>query len=177
MTDHFERLGLARTFALSPADVERNYLARSREVHPDFHQAESAGAERAGTELSALLNEAYATLRDPFRRAEYLLQLEGGPTAAEQKEMAPAFLMEMLELRERIEEVRAAGAGSGDAAGLQQELTDRRAALMGEVADQFARYEALPAGDAARAGLLARVRQLLNATRYVQNLLRDLEAD
>jgi molecular chaperone HscB len=175
MADHFERLGLARTFALTPADVERNYLARSREVHPDFHQAASAGSERASTELSALLNAAYATLRDPFRRAEYLLQLEGGPGAAEQKEMAPAFLMEMLELRERIEEAR--GAGSTAAPGLQQELADRRAALLGEVAEQFARYEALPATGAARAGLLVRVRQLLNATRYVQNLLRDLQAD
>jgi molecular chaperone HscB len=174
MSDHFERLGLPRTFALAPADVERNYLARSREVHPDFHQT---GSERASTELSALLNEAYATLRDPFRRAEYLLHLEGGPTAAEQKEMAPAFLMEMLELRERIEEVRSAGAGSAGAAGLQQELAGRRSALLGEVADTFAAYEALPGDDSGRVALRARVRQALNAARYVGNLLRDLQAD
>ena len=33
---HFERLGLPRRFRLDPAELERNYLAKSREVHPDF---------------------------------------------------------------------------------------------------------------------------------------------
>ena len=67
--NHFERLGLPRRFSLSTAEVEREYLARSRAVHPDFHRLGAAGEERATTELSARLNEAYATLRDPFRRA------------------------------------------------------------------------------------------------------------
>ena len=35
---------------------------------------------------SASLNDAYATLKQPFRRAEYLMELEGGPSAAEHKE-------------------------------------------------------------------------------------------
>src|SRR5262245_42660667 len=98
---HFERLGLPRRFALDPAELERNYLARSREVHPDH-----AGNDRASLEASAALNEAYTILRDPFRRADYLLTLEGGPTAAEQKQAAPEFLEEMLDLRMRIEEVK-----------------------------------------------------------------------
>jgi molecular chaperone HscB len=173
--NHFERLGLPRRFSLSPADVEREYLARSRDVHPDYHQLGTAGEERASTEMSALLNEAYATLRDPFRRAEYLLLLEGGPSASESKEMAPAFLEEILELRMRIEEARESGAGSADAAGLQQELAARRGALLGEVAKVFAGYESAPIGE--RPGQLVRVRQLLNASKYVQGLLRDLRAD
>ena len=53
-------------------------------------------------ELTAALNDAYATLRQPFRRAEYLLALKGGPSASEHKEMAPAFLEEMLDTWERV---------------------------------------------------------------------------
>src|SRR5207253_2050032 len=80
---------------------------RSRELHPDFHQQGSSAEQRASMELSAALNEAYATLKQPFRRGEYLLTLLGGPSAAEHKAMAPAFLEEMLDLRMEIEELRA----------------------------------------------------------------------
>src|SRR5437868_8503577 len=108
MTDHFDRLGLPRRFALDPAILERHYLARSRVVHPDYHTGASAADLAASLELSAAVNEAYNTLKDPFTRADYLLALEGGPTAAQQKQLPQAFLAEMLELRERVEEARAA---------------------------------------------------------------------
>src|SRR5215510_661306 len=87
---HFDRLGLPRRYAIDPAELERNYLARSRELHPDFHQQAAGAQQRASMELTAALNDAYAVLKHSFRRAEYLLMLEGAPTAAEHKEMAPA---------------------------------------------------------------------------------------
>ena len=34
---HFDRLGLPRRFLVDPAELERAYLERSREVHPDYH--------------------------------------------------------------------------------------------------------------------------------------------
>src|SRR5436309_12403985 len=99
---HFERLGLPRRFRLDAAALERNYLKRSRQVHPDF-----TGNDPASLRASAALNEAYATLREPFKRAEYLLTVEGGPSAADSREMPAEFLEEMLDLRMRIEEVKA----------------------------------------------------------------------
>src|SRR5689334_9428852 len=109
MDDHFDRLGLPRRFAVDAAELERQYLARSRAVHPDYHAAGAAGDLEASLELSAAVNEAYNTLKDPFARAEYLLRLEGGPTAAEHGQMPPAFLAEMLDLREQVEAARGRG--------------------------------------------------------------------
>src|SRR5262245_34125186 len=109
MTDPFEVFGLPRRFAVADDEVEARYLARSRELHPDFHQLASASEQRAALEMTAALNEAYTTLRDPFRRAEALLYLEGGPSASEHKQMSPDFLEEMLELRMHIEELRQGG--------------------------------------------------------------------
>jgi molecular chaperone HscB len=174
---HFERLGLPRRFALDLTEVERNYLSRSRELHPDFHQLAATSEQRASMELTAALNEAYATLRHPFRRAEYLLTLDGGPSAAEHKEMAPAFLEEMLELRMEIEELReSAAADSPGRTAMAKQLADRSERLQSDVAAAFARFESLSA-EAERKAELVRVRQLLNAAKYVEGLLRDLRAD
>jgi molecular chaperone HscB len=175
---HFERLGVPRRFDLNADEVERNYLERSRALHPDFHQLAATAEQRASMELTAALNEAYATLRQPFRRAEYLLALERGPSASEHKEMAPAFLEEMLELRMEIEELREASAADSPArTALSQALRGRLAGLQADLMATFAKFEAMSAGAAERRVLLIAVRQLLNSAKYVEGLLRDLRAD
>lgn len=175
MSDHFDRLGLPRRFALDGAELERQYLARSRAVHPDFHSTSSAGDLAASLELSAAVNEAYNTLRDPFTRAEYLLLLEGGPTATEQRQVPPAFLAEMLELREQVEEARAGGEAAVTA--LATSFEARSAGLLGEITAAFTACEAAPPASAARVDLQLRIRGLLNAAKYVRGLIRDLHAD
>ncbi len=174
---HFERLGVPRLFDLDATEIERNYLTRSREVHPDFHQQSSAAQQRLSMEMSAAINDSYATLKQPFRRAEYLLALEGGPTASEYKEMAGAFLEEMLELRMEIEELRHEPAQSPQRRNLEMQLGQRSDALVGDLGRWFAELEALPAGDERRRNKLVEVRRVLNAAKYVQGLLRDLRAD
>jgi len=164
---HFERLGLPRRFSLDEAEAERQYLARSRALHPDFHQLGASCEQSASLEVTARLNDAYATLRDPFKRAEYLLGLEGGPSAGEQKEMPPEFLEEILELRMAIAELE----DGASKAAMEQKLKSRRQAMLHEIANDFARLES--GGN--RATLLKSLRQQLNALKYVQNLIRDLQ--
>src|SRR5215510_860994 len=109
MNDAFHRLGLPRRFVVDAGALERAYLAHSRAVHPDYHLAGASADLNASTELSAAVNEAYNILRDPFARAEHLLALEGGPSAAEHKQVPPEFLAEMLDLREQLETARGTG--------------------------------------------------------------------
>jgi len=178
MSDHFERLGLPCGFAVDLGELERQYLARSRAVHPDFHAGGPTADLAASLELSAALNGAYNTLRDPFARAEYLLAREGGPSAADQKQMPPAFLAEMLEARERIEEVRSANSpcGAGQAE-LQDEFASRYEGLMHDVASRFAQLQAVPPNDARHGKVLIEIRSLLNAAKYIRGLIRDLNAE
>ena len=161
---HFDRLGLPRRFALDAATVEREYLARSRALHPDYHRLGSSAEQAASTELSAGLNEAYTTLKDPFKRAEYLLKLEGGPSAGELKDVPPAFLEEMLDLRM---EIAGLTPDSPKAAAMEEQLAARRDALLAQVGALL---------DGTNPTRLTEARRLLNATKYVQNLVRDLRA-
>jgi molecular chaperone HscB len=172
--DFFERLGLPRRFSVDAGELERSYLARSRAIHPDYHAVGSESELTASLELSALVNEAYKTLRDPFACADYLVGLEGGPSASEHKQIPPEFLAEMLEAREQIELARGKPA---EIARLEAEFSTRFAKLMEQVAGLFARYEQLPASDVTRANLLPQIRSLLNAAKYVRGLLRDLHAE
>jgi molecular chaperone HscB len=175
---HFERLGLPPRFAVDLTELERNYLARSRETHPDYHQQTPEAQQRTSMELSASLNDAYATLKQPFRRAEYLLELEGGPTAAEHKEMAPAFLEEMLDLRMEIEDLREVrDPDSPQWLAMEQQLVARGESLLAELTRRFAQYEGLAQDASGRQGVLVQIRQTLNAAKYIQGLLRDLRAD
>jgi len=175
MDDHFERLDLPRRFSINAAELERAYLARSRAIHPDYHLAGSNAELTASLELSAELNEAYATLRDPFTRATYLLKLEGGPSASEHKHLPTAFLAEMLEARERIEEARFGC--PDDAAVLAAEFEKRYDGLLVEVQSDFDRLAQLSPRDPERYPILAHLRGILNAAKYVRGLIRDLHAE
>jgi len=177
MSDHYDRLGLPRRFAIDAAELERQYLARSRAVHPDFHAAGSSADQSASLELSAAVNEAYNTLRDPFTRADYLLTLEGGPSATEHKQVPQAFLTEMLDLRERVEDARG-GETPCDAAlaSLGDEFAVRYDAQVSEIAGRFAELESLPSDGPDRSAIHLQIRTLLNAAKYLKGLIRDLHA-
>lgn len=157
MTDHFERLGLPRRFSVDVGELERAYLAHSRAAHPDFHALGGKGQLAASEAHAAAVNEAYTTLKDPFRRAEHLLALLGGPAASEVKDIPPAFLMEMMEVREAIEAADAAGKER-----LEADIRDRYAAVFTGIDKLFAKND------------LTGVRKELNAAKYLKGLLRDL---
>ena len=166
MNDYFARLGLPRRFSIDAAELERKYLARSRAAHPDFHAGGPTADLAASQELSADLNQAYTALRDPFARAEHLLALLGGPSAADQKAMPAAFLMEMLEARERVEEATAGNNACDSAkAELLSEFQSRYDDLLADVAVEFAKP----------APTLATIREKLNAAKYVKGLIRDVD--
>ncbi len=157
IVDHFERLGLPRRFAVDLAELERNYLVRSREVHPDFH----TGNVEAVEDAAASLNQAYTALREPFPRAEHLLTLLGGSSASDDKSLPPAFLMEMLELREVIE---LAKASPERVARIEDDLMSRTRELEQMLEALFEKKD------------LTAIRRGLNCVRYLSNLLRDLHS-
>lgn len=159
--DHFQRLDLPRRFSLDTADLDARYLARCRTFHPDQYARSSGGELQLSQMLSAALNESYKLLRDPFRRADHLVTLLGGPSADDEKQADPAFLEEMLELRMRIEEAKSDGATRDQ---MRQELTARRDHLLNEVGANLDG----PSPD------LKSARRQLNAAKYVIGLLRDL---
>jgi molecular chaperone HscB len=73
--DFFRVLGVPRKYSLDLGDAEARFKELSRQLHPDRFAQADARARRASLQHSVLLNEAWRTIRDPVRRAEYLLRL------------------------------------------------------------------------------------------------------
>jgi molecular chaperone HscB len=128
----FDILGVEVRFDLDPAALEKRFRELSRERHPDRAGGSSAAERRAGLGRAMDLNEAYRTLRDDLTRARAVLAARGVEVGGQERSDDPAFLMEIMELREALGDAREAGdlaAVHGLAEGVRRSNAEARAAL------------------------------------------------
>src|SRR5437763_1679077 len=98
--DYFEFFELPRKLSIDPKDLEKRFYALSRRWHPDLNSRRGPREREEALEASAVLNDAYRTLRDPVERAVYLLRQEGFDIGEQgTKEVPPELLEEVLELK------------------------------------------------------------------------------
>jgi molecular chaperone HscB len=106
----FSLLGLPESCAVDEALLDRNYRQLQAQWHPDRFATASQAERLAAVQQASLINDAYATLKTPLRRAEYLLEINGvDPHKGDNKTLQDgAFLVAQLEQREELEEMVAA---------------------------------------------------------------------
>jgi molecular chaperone HscB len=164
--DHFTLLGFPQRFDVDADELERRYLALASKVHPDRFAREGAADRRRAMEASAGVNEAYRTLRDPVRRAEYLCRLHGIDLDSSDPEhgaphMGQGFLMEMIERRETLDARRAEGVIA---------LGEYRDRIEDEMDETMRRaVEQLAAGEVRKAA------HTLVERRYLQRLIDEID--
>lgn len=164
---HFDLFHLPARYSLDLDALEHAYRTVQAQVHPDRFAAAGEAQKRVAMQWATRANEAYQILRDPLKRATYLLSLRGVDVgASENTSMEPAFLMQQMEWRERVEDA-ADARNVGELMALHQELRDeertrfdRLAALLDNGADQ-------PAAEA--------VRQLMFLERVSGEIGRQIE--
>ncbi|MDZ4754996.1 MAG: Fe-S protein assembly co-chaperone HscB [Phycisphaerae bacterium] len=165
--DPFALLGLPREFRIEPAQVRAAQRRLGAALHPDRAANPIEAAESA--RRAAAINEALNALTDPLRRAEALLALEDSATSGAGAEaLPPAFLVEIMELRESLDDAIAAGDDERIAT-LRDAFVARRDALLESIAQLF--DQALGSRGEARTGLFTRARSELSVLRYVVRFL------
>jgi molecular chaperone HscB len=167
--------------------LEGEFHRLSRKLHPDRFARASAAEQQMSLANTALLNDAYRTLRDPIRRVEYLLRLEGlkigeehaGKGKPADRQPPGDLLEEVFELNMQLEEMRRnQTTGESDPA-LQKDLAAARAKFEslladvdGDLAAQGAEWDAGDEPTRERtANLMA---ASLDRRRYLRNLVRDV---
>jgi molecular chaperone HscB len=172
VSDFYEIFGLPRSLNLALDDLQKRFYELSRQLHPDrFMQKPEAERQRA-LDMSSALNDAYRTLKDPIKRAQYLLTLEGFDIGEQRsKDVPPELLEEVFELNMALEEMR----GGDDSARPQLEQAEKNFTGMLSETDRqleslFAQYDASHTRET-----LGEIRNLLNRRKYIKNLVSEVE--
>lgn len=138
-TDYFHWFGLPATQDLDTALLAQRYRELQQVLHPDRHAAGTAAEHLMAVQWSARLNEAYQCLREPLRRAQYLLQLQGVDAVSETTFQGDrAFLLQQMDWRERLADLQQ----QPDASALESLLAECTRAREAVQADFRAAYEA-----------------------------------
>jgi len=188
--DYFQVFGLPRGFEIDLDALEREFHRLSRKLHPDRFARATPQEREWSLADTALLNDAYRTLKEPLHRTGYLLKLEGAEIGEEhagkdRKSLAdpsrvPADLLEeVFELNMQLEEMRSARKMGEDDPALQSSLSDAKKKFDGLVEDVDrdlrAEWKAWDAGDASkRPAAQAKMVALLDRRRYLSKLVRDV---
>jgi molecular chaperone HscB len=183
----FQVFGLGRKLTLDLAALEREFHRLSRKLHPDRFARASANEQEWSLAATAVLNDAYRTLRDPIQRTEYLLKLEGlqvgeefaGKGKSAERQPPVDLLEEVFDLNMQLEEMRMNKKMGEDDPQLLKDLTAARTrfeALLAEVDSDLALKGAQwDSGDATARDTAAKgMASLLDRRRYLRNLVRDV---
>jgi molecular chaperone HscB len=201
--DYFAFFGLPRKLNLDVKPLEKNFYELSRKLHPDLSARASAQEQEWSLQQSSLLNDAYRTLKDPIKRTQYLLHLEGveleeqSKSATEQarasgeikKQIVPPDLLEeVFELNMQLEELRMQKKMGEDDPALIEEVGNQKLAfetkneaLLEELQGQWKAWDKLidegaEANPSERSQAITKMVDVLNRRNYIRNLLRDVTA-
>lgn len=152
--DYFQIFEITPQLSLNAADLQRRFYSLSRKYHPDLNPE--------GLEKSALLNDAFRTLRDPVARAQYVVEEHG--LELNIKDVPAELLEEVFEFNMALEE--------SDQAQLAQFAAHFRA-MLAEIDTQL-ETEFQTWDQAQSEAVLKRIRGLLNRRKYIANLVRTI---
>ena len=196
--DYFAFFGMRRRLNVDISRLEREFYELSRKLHPDLNARADKREQEWSLEQSSLLNDAYRTLKDPIKRTQYLLGLEGveleeqSKSATEKARAAgevkkqivpPDLLEEVFELNMQLEEARKNKKMGEDDPALAKDLDEHKTAFekkFEELSQQLKGHwdawdGALESTDEpARRLALDGMVDLLNRRSYIRNLVRDV---
>jgi molecular chaperone HscB len=189
--DYFTVFGLEPRLQIDLAALEHEFHRLSRKLHPDRFARATDSEKEWSLADTALLNDAYRTLKDPLRRTEYLLKLNGAEFGEEHSgkgrgnsengpSRAPADLLEeVFELNMQLEEMRMARKMGEEDPATAQALAQAKTKFEGLLEDvdrdlrsQWKAWD--EGGEAQRLAAQNEMVALLDRRRYLSNLVRDV---
>ncbi len=137
-TNYYELFGLPVDYSVDREQLSSSYRQLQQQFHPDRFANAPQQERRLSLQMASRVNEGNRVLRDPIERARYLLELSGVDLGTDGETLRDnQFLMEQMELREELEEVRQ---GRDPASGLEQfiEQMEKRISQQGvEFSEQW----------------------------------------
>jgi len=202
--DYFTYFGLPRKLNLNVAALEKDFYELSRKLHPDLNARAGSQEQEWSLQQSSLLNDAHRTLKDPIKRTQYLLKLEGVELEEQSKNatekarstgdlkkqiVPPDLLEEVFELNMQLEELRMQKKmGEDDPALIEEigrqklELEEKQESLLRELEVRWRMWDGMiqrehngqPVSEEERRQERDKMVDVLNRRNYIRNLVRDV---
>lgn len=134
-SDFFVLFDLPVSFDIDLGVLAERYREAQRAVHPDKFANASEAERRLSMQLAARVNEAHRVLKDPLSRGRYLLELRGVDLDDMDTKFDGAFLMEQMELRERLDEVKGSADPHQQLQVIAQDIKTLSKSLMAQMAE------------------------------------------
>lgn len=175
--NYFRFFGLERKLTIDQDALQKRFYELSRQWHPDRFSRKSAEEQQQALDATSVLNDGYRTLKDPVKRAEYLLTEEGFPIAEQRSKDVPVDLLEeVFDLNMQLEEMK-----GGDESVRPQLLAAKgnfenlRAEVDRTLMNLFAKHDSAAPESETTKQALDQIRGALNRRRYIENLIRDVD--
>jgi len=105
--NYFDLLGMTESFDIDLQQLKSNNLRLQKTLHPDGNLHQTTAQQMTAANKLAEVNQAFRTLNSGYDRGEYMLRLLGVNKADEAQTIKnPELLMEQMELREELSEIR-----------------------------------------------------------------------
>jgi molecular chaperone HscB len=98
--NYFELFGLPIAFKTDTNQLRNAFMQIQRASHPDKFAQGTESEQEIALEQSAMANKGFTLLNNPEKVLPYVLEITGHITPDEKYNLAPDFLMEMMELNE-----------------------------------------------------------------------------
>ena len=104
---HFQRLGVEYSFDVDVSALDQLYFDLQRQLHPDRFANKTSKEKALSQQQATALNDAYEILKDPLRRADYMVHVQGVGVLPEGCNLVQdqSILIEAMQMRERLETV------------------------------------------------------------------------
>jgi molecular chaperone HscB len=137
MQNHFDLFQLPAKFAIDMGALDSAYRDVQGQVHPDRFVNATDAEKRVAMQWATRANEAYQTLKNPQKRAQYLCELHGVDLKTESNTAMPMqFLMQQMEWREALGDAKAAK-DLGALESLDVEVGNDRKTRMVQIGEQL----------------------------------------
>ena len=100
--NYFEIFGMPVQLRVDKSGLPKKFFDLNRKFHPDFYISATPVEKEKALEITASLNKAFKTFQNEDETIKYVLQLKGLLEEEEKYQLPPDFLMEVLEINEKV---------------------------------------------------------------------------
>lgn len=136
--NYFEVYELPVQLVVHKQVLKKKYFELSRRFHPDYFAQQDEAAQQEALEQSALINKAFKIFSNRDETLRYVLELKGLLTENEKYDLPPDFLMDMMDLNERLAD---ASFDPAERTAVQQEVLQTENLLYESVKDIIENYD------------------------------------